>query len=355
MVVKAGSDSRRDRVRREAEILRRLRGSRVVELVECNEAADHTELVTERFGVLTLADAPLMELSDRRSALLSLCSAVADLHDSGWAHGSLWPEHVLVGPRGRVRLCSLGSASQIATSDPSSTADDLADLAAVVGEVLSAEATFGSPLQRLRWRLATGRALRRLHGVRGMLGARPTGELLATLLPAPRNRRVAPARMTLAAGLATAAVASLALFSLRDKGEEGPPKGSNTAASANPTTPIAVTDPVPRQTATTVAGEPPVVTLDGVRYRVGLPGDIVEPADWDCGGTSRAVLLRPSTGEVFAFDSWASPGRPVSSRLVGSARGAVGLHAVQGCGWPVAEWPGGERAPIQIDSTKEDP
>ena len=41
--------------------------------------------------------------------------------------------------------------------------------------------------------------------------------------------------------------------------------------------------------------------VDGQRYVVGVDGDMVAVADWDCAGELRAAVLRPTTGEVRVF------------------------------------------------------
>lgn len=69
-----------------------------------------------------------------------------------------------------------------------------------------------------------------------------------------------------------------------------------------------------------------VVTVDGTRYRVGRPGDVVTVGEWKCDRTTAVALLRPTTGEVFVFDRWARPDTPASGRLIGVHRGALGFE-----------------------------
>ncbi|MEZ5176867.1 MAG: hypothetical protein R2746_00910 [Acidimicrobiales bacterium] len=55
------------------------------------------------------------------------------------------------------------------------------------------------------------------------------------------------------------------------------------------------------------------VEVDGRRYEVGEPGDLVVVEDWDCDGAESAGVLRPGTGEIFLFDRWPESGlRPWS-------------------------------------------
>ena len=77
-----------------------------------------------------------------------------------------------------------------------------------------------------------------------------------------------------------------------------------------------------------------IVEFDGQRYQVGRPGDVAVVGDWavddgGCNGSSTVVLLRPETGELFAFSGWAETGELVASRL-GTHRDAVDLAVVTG-------------------------
>jgi len=73
-----------------------------------------------------------------------------------------------------------------------------------------------------------------------------------------------------------------------------------------------------------------VLAFAGTRYAVGQPGDVVAVADWACSGQATVALLRPGTGQVWLFPSWAEEGRDASARLVGQIDRAVGLAARPG-------------------------
>jgi hypothetical protein len=81
----------------------------------------------------------------------------------------------------------------------------------------------------------------------------------------------------------------------------GRPPGSAPTTTATTTTTTAVAPPP----ASSVAH---VVEIDGRRYQIGEAGDEILVDDLACDGGRRAAVLRPSTGAVFVFDTWAEPG-----------------------------------------------
>ena len=73
-----------------------------------------------------------------------------------------------------------------------------------------------------------------------------------------------------------------------------------------------------------------VLTFGGARYAVGRAGDAVVVGDWSCTGRATPVLVRPSTGEVFAFDAWPEAGRDVAARPLGRVEHASGARVAHG-------------------------
>jgi hypothetical protein len=296
---------------------------------------------------------------------VGLCTALGELHDAGWVHGRLEPRHVLVGARGRVRLCSLGEAIEISAGGPDALAADLADLSATVGDVLDAEASFQWAYGRWRWNRAARRAGRRIATTRGMLSPAAMAELCAEELPAPRGSRhvrrsrgtsrarrtrprVSVPAMALSAVVALASAAAILGGTTLHGGGRSIDAGPLPPASvpAGPTT-ITTTTTTPTTPATGAVAQPTstpgdgTLVVDGARFEVAEPGDVVVVGDWNCDGLATPAVFRPSTGSVFAYDAWARHGAPAVAHTLGRAPGAVGIRPAEACGAPRVEWPDG--------------
>lgn len=63
------------------------------------------------------------------------------------------------------------------------------------------------------------------------------------------------------------------------------------------------------------------------RWSVGTAGDEVALGDWWCLGRKTLAVLRPSTGEVYAFAGWADPGADLTVGPAGRVEGATALRA----------------------------
>ena len=61
----------------------------------------------------------------------------------------------------------------------------------------------------------------------------------------------------------------------------------------------------------------------GTHFRIGRAGDEVLVGDWDCDGRATPAALRPSTGEIFVFPRWATPGQPLTVHAVTTVPGAT--------------------------------
>lgn len=289
-----------DRLELEVEVLRAVRCDRVVTVVDAHVTPDRVELVTEDVGSMTLAD--VVDLPPARLArtLDSAATAVAALHDAGWSHGALRADHLVVGGRGTVTLCSLASARPV-EARPSGIADDVAAFRAVLGE-LAARTVTGPGRRRDRRRLA--RALESVARDDADLAA-VRARLREAVSGAPRRPRPVVA---VGALLMTALVAATAATSHR-------------ATPAAPAPPAAQTRP-PLATR-------PTVRVDDRRYVVGRPGDVAVTADLTCGGRPGVVLLRPGTGELFASPRLPTSGRPLALVPLGRVGGATSVRTLR--------------------------
>lgn len=140
------------------------------------------------------------------------------------------------------------------------------------------------------------------EGEGGLAPTRPFGprppRLAGAASPAPR--RGARRRRFLVAGIVTAGVLAVAVG----------------AGLGRPARPSMAGTPAPD--AGRVVASQPVVEHAGHRYGLGRPGDVALVGDWDCDGKPTPALYRPSTGEAFVFDTWATAARP--SRAVSAGR-----------------------------------
>lgn len=103
-------DQGAERLRREAAVLAALRHPNVVRLCSITDEAYPT-MSTEFCGRATLATLLPDDVATVARVCASLCATVDELHRSGWTHGAITADHCIIGPGGRVTLCSLGDAA----------------------------------------------------------------------------------------------------------------------------------------------------------------------------------------------------------------------------------------------------
>jgi len=375
---RAEDEAERAALHREATMLGLARHPGVVEVVRADPAGG--ELV----GELVLA-APCHRTfrgleagaDDALAVLAAACETLADLHALGLVHGAIGPDAILVEPGRAPVLTGFGRAGL--AGEPATDGrvrrpgDDVVALAELVRshregawsrrrprrpapgarrghdpdelDHLLRDAAEGHPppARRLAWALA--------HAVSG---PRPPGETspdpFARLRPVevePEARR-GPRVLTLAAGVAGVAALTAGALGLGLGSAPARRPGLAASSSGPATTP---NRPGPVGVTTARGG---VLVVGPTRYRIGVPGDEALAADWGCRGTTRAVVLRPATGELFVFRGWAQPGHdlvaaPAGRVAPGSHLRAGADHA--GCAelWSAA--PGGRRQPVALAST----
>ena len=366
------------RLRRETDRLHQARHPGVVEVVE------HTDshIVFAWAGGQTLATfRPPVAVA--AAILAATAATVADLHDLRIVHGRLDPSHVVIGSDGRPRLCGMAGLDPSAT--PPTEADDVAALGRLIEGLIGVE-TEEEPIPERRWnrrRLGSfqRRALQTLadQATAHDPAQRPTARVLATAIaeavpearlqtprPSPSRvggrhlrqppRRKVPVPVVVAAVALTATVTiTTAAFRVNAGLTPGAPvpARSTTSQTNSSTTPSPVTP-------STVAAEHYAlygnsILVDGRTYTVGRQGDRVAVGDWDCNGTMTPGLVRPSTGEIFLFASWAGIGAGVTiapTAVVAGARSLRPQTTGSPCAAPLVESSDGTTRPLPIGTSK---
>lgn len=389
IIRKTATGSDRKLLRREASVLTQIASPHVVDLVELVESESSTEMITVDAGSRTLAEPSKLGSTELLRALRNCVDAVRDLHENGWEHGTIRPEHVIVGARGRIRMCSLSSARRLSTSAGSEDEDpgtrmrtDAADLIDLVEEVGRMEVTDG-PWRERRERTRQNRtivdastrahdalrttgspieALNHLHELLGdplhatrngprhaSVGRGPVTRTTRSPLTGSRGEQLVSAVLIVVAAsvgilLLSSATSTRASGALGHEEEvmdgsapEPRPGGlspdavSGSTETAGPTGPVEEMDTNGMIPSPSSGGD--IIVVGGVSYTVGEQGDVSMVADWFCDGDQRVVLLRPSTGELFIFDEWADPGSPTTGRAIGVLPDADELlPVVEECG-----------------------
>jgi hypothetical protein len=364
------TDPERVQLRREATMLGLAQHPAVVEVVVADE--DGGRLVTRVGAHTTLAQGPRPGSRSWLSALAGATQTVADLHALGLVHGHLRADRIWVDDRGHAVLDGFeraGLAGEcVDGGPPSRPSSDVAALAAM--------AALGWSRDDATRRSGGGR--RSGHRARGPNRVTGPGPELAAVLAAGRASGWPPARRlahALDAELARTAEPAPALdpapeatsepdsesdpfARLRPKDTPTPPRRSRRpsvlAVSLALIGVVALgwgaTRVAARASRPSLAPPPaPILTIAGTSYRIGRPGDQVEVGRWGCGHI-RAVVLRPGTGEVFAFDGWARSGHDLTARVVAHvSRGSrlVATPEPSGCDGLSATAPGG--AGVDLD------
>ena len=433
ILVKSTTGRERSRLRHEAEVLGLLHLSALVDMLELKEEDDQTLLLLLDNGPRTLLWPLDMTGEELLRALQRCCTAVEQLHEAGWSHGSLRPEHVLLGARGRPKLCSLGDSQPLLhlSNEKAAAAiqGDVDQLAAMFAHVANFQIASMSRADRWRWRQQS-RKLRQIAELNETSTTALTTSELATAVGELRCRTInsfgfsrrgttrratpapGPARGLVTLGAAAAGIALLfsAGFALTassktpsqtDSAQAAPGlPDASTSATTVPATTVPDTSladaslpdaslPDASLPATTlpdssgggcrlwpmvnkgsgqgvdidgdscpdhveIAGQ--FITVDDLTYQVGLPQDRLAVGDWDCDGRATALLLRPSTGELFEFSAWAKPGETAQSELVSTIAEAADLSGERITDSTAAEKISCDRALVAlIDGSQVDP
>jgi hypothetical protein len=254
VVHEARTPKERERLRAVADATRLVRPPGIIRVIDIDDADDALRVTVEVPPGPALDEQPV-----ERAAFATMATALAGLHALGVSHGDVRADAITVDPTGRPVLpLPRWRAGHAASID-----DDVVALAALVRE--------------------QGRTPTDAATIAGNLA----DEAPRLLAPASRRARVrgrhAP---TTVAGTVAVVVGAFALV----------------VAVAMPMTATSQPPPSPTAPAPTVAATTDrVVDIDGRRYVVGEPGDLVVTGAWDCGTAHTPAIVRPRTGDVLVF------------------------------------------------------
>jgi hypothetical protein len=287
VVKRATTPDERRRLAREARALRILAQPGVVRLVGTEGDDPPAALLLER-----VIGSPLSRRADPESSVLAVgadvATTIADLHDIGWAHTAIRPDHVLVRAGDRTVLCGFGSCVRAAQGSREQRRD-VADLAHMLLELAPAAGN-----QRWRRRLSWARDS-------GRCDARRLARMLA--VDGDGDRASDRHRPLLAVVAAAAAMAALI----------GVAASQFDSARHSPTCPAAD------------QGCRAVSRLPGPDRLLFTYPAVVVLGRWRCTAQAYPAVLNLRTGAVWMFTRWPAPGRTETARLVDQVAGAVSL------------------------------
>jgi len=110
---------------REAELLGHARHPGIVELVGLDNGPDGAAVTLAHVPGPSLAEVGHVGHDVAAGLVAATATIVADLHDLGWVHGAVAPDHVLLSPpHGHPVLCGFGHAGRIGSAVPFSPPRD---------------------------------------------------------------------------------------------------------------------------------------------------------------------------------------------------------------------------------------
>jgi Phosphotransferase enzyme family len=337
VVKRARSREERAQLAAEASVLRSLAHPGVVRLVDVVGGDPPCALRLRRIpgGDLSQLGAQPPEVVAGLGA--AIATTVADLHDLGVEHGGVEASHVLLDGEGRPILCSFGRARSESSLPPFGLDrdPDVCALARLLLALLGSQAS--RRLDRTLRRAAAARG--RGHGDARLFARQLTTCIPEARLPggpdsmvetvssgpgAPVQTRWRPDRFgpspawrrrVAAMVLAGSGVAAVAIYAATSR-----------SASVSE---WSVACPTVDDGCRPVLVPGGVLTTSGGRYAVAEAGDVVVLGRWQCGLPALPAVLRPRSGQLWAFAAWPKPGHGVTGQLVASqVRGATSLRVV---------------------------
>ena len=376
------------RLRHEAQVLEAARHPGVVEVLGFDGDPARPALLTSRVEGPTLAEVEDLPVQEVTGVLAAVATTVADLHAMGLVHGGLAADHVLLTADGAPVLCGFGHGGRIGEvppggGEPLDGSLDVFHLGVLAHSLCPPGSADGRAVRRLADAAVAPEPASRptaadlaaslseaVPGARlprlGLPDGAPTAEPVRATDPLDGWRRrqqspglagLGPRRIGAVVGaIALVAVVVATAASLRtaaptatpppvvDEPRRPDPQPSTTAASepepepspATTTATRADCPSLPSGLAADVDGDGcadavrhagAVVEAGRTRWSVGQPGDQAATGDWSCTGVRTLALLRPSTGELFRFDRWATAGTDASTTAFARVEGGVALRA----------------------------
>lgn len=324
VVHEARSADESARLRAAAEAVRRVRPPGIVRIVSIDENDDGTVVVVTDEPE---PDATISESESDASVFAAAATALAALHAHDVVHGAIAAAPLRRDPAGRAVL------PLPAWRDPMPTAsvdDDVDALCMLVGERDA--------------RSARDLAARLVAPSPRVLRTKSTIATTSSALPRPRRRATAFGALTAVAGVVTMGVALLSPSSTARPSISSPTRATTASTS---TTAAPVTVP---------ASSERVIDLDGHRFEVGVPGDLVVLGVWSCDPTARPTpaLVRPSTGDVFVFDTIAPDATVTPVTRLDAVTGAGRVTGDDGCDRLVVD-SAGERRVVATNRRATEP
>lgn len=346
IAVKQVSLDRSTELKREAELLKKLRHPQVVNFIDIAETADGGQkLYTSFVSSDTWATRPINDPVERTEGMAALTAVIADLHALGITHRNLTANHVMYGENDRPVICSFTRAGDVSTEnvhlDLCALADLMHDNQLEHGHITSKLASLADDArsgflnakeltQQLDRLLAQKSAKQR-----GAKQKRKTKNAHNAEHTTRQDAKTKSASLRVVTG-ASAVVAVLIAGGVVIKSQTGRATEnyhSTTATNSSTINPPRIFEPHPTvqppptvETPSTVepihtvepqstvqhtrTAELPhtnIVEYQGRRYSVGVSGDIVVTGDWNCNGVATPAIARISSGEVALAEAWPDP------------------------------------------------
>jgi serine/threonine protein kinase len=368
----------KDRMRAEGRLLTSIRHPHLIQLFEVIDTGTDVALVLEY-----LPGRSAKSSSTPVDTLVPILEALHALHGSGWVHGDVKPGNIGFRADGSPVLFDLGSATHLTNSNAAfiestpgyldpitieeaqrSPGDDLYAVGVIGSEMLAAERSCTqrfSPgtfdVERFTAALAQathpnrserfGTAAEFIRSLTEVSMQSPESPHTQVFRPLTRPAALAtvstastPKRRHLAPTAILALVCTLIVLSAvfvrawRSGGSDSLSTGVlATRAACNPEEVAYCVDTLqrtPQGIAVRFRG-----SSEPTQYVIGRKDDVLRVGNFFCGSTETLALYRPSTGVVYYFKEWPSPGTeaPVLADATGivDARLAVGEHDRNGC------------------------